>query len=211
MDAKVRAAKILKTLEERYPQARCSLRFGDAYQLWVATVLSAQCTDERVNRVTPALFRRCPGVAELAAVPLEELEGLVRPTGFYRNKAKSLKEGARLLLERFGGRLPETMEGLLQIPGVARKTANVVLGNAFGKAEGVVVDTHVRRLSVRMGLSAHGEPGAIERDLMALFPRDRWVALSHLLIHHGRAVCAARKPACDICPVRPLCPREGVA
>jgi endonuclease III len=205
-----RASAIAKRLEETYPDASCSLDFKNPYQLLVATVLSAQCTDERVNMVTPALFRLCPAPAALAALSQEELEGIIRSTGFYRNKAKSLRGACRMIVERFGGKVPDRMDALVTLPGVARKTANVVLGNAFGKSEGVVVDTHVHRLAGRLGLSAEREPEKVERDLMGLFPKEAWVALSHRLIHHGRKVCAARKPACGTCSLSDLCPKQGV-
>lgn len=205
-----RASALLDALERAYPEARCSLHFKNPYELWAATVLSAQCTDARVNQVTPALFERCPTPADLAQLPQEELQGLVRPTGFFRNKAKSLKAGAQLLMERFGGQVPQTLEELLQVPGVARKTANVVLSNGFGKAEGIAVDTHVRRVAGRLGFTGHRDPVRIERDLMALFPQPRWPQVTHLLIHHGRAVCQARKPRCETCPVAKRCPKVGV-
>lgn len=204
------AAALLDALERAYPAAGCSLHHRNPFELWAATVLSAQCTDERVNQVTPALFSRCPDPEALAAIPEEELQALVRSTGFFRNKAKSLKAGARLLAERFGGEVPHTMEELLLLPGVARKTANVVLGNAFGRAEGIAVDTHVRRLAHRIGWSDHLDPVRVERDLMALFPRPRWTQVSHLLIHHGRALCRARRPACERCPIARTCARRGV-
>lgn len=205
-----RAREIYGALQRAYPEAQCSLGHENPYQLWVATVLSAQCTDKRVNLVTPALFRRCPDAHALAEVPEEELQALIHSTGFFRNKAKNLKTGASLLVERHGGRVPDTMEGLLEIPGVARKTANVLLGSAFGKNEGVVVDTHVGRLSRRMGLSQEKDPVSIERDLMRLFPKEAWALLSHLLIAHGRAVCAARKPRCGECILSKSCPKRGV-
>jgi len=205
-----RATALCAALARAYPEARCSLDYRNPFELWAATVLSAQCTDARVNQVTPALFRRCPDAEAMAALPQEEMEALIRPTGFFRNKARSLRAGAALLVAEFGGQVPDAMEALLRIPGVARKTANVVLGNAFGKAEGFVVDTHVRRVTFRLGLTEHGDPVRIEQDLMALFPRRRWTELSHRFIHHGRQVCRARAPACDRCPVSVLCPRIGL-
>jgi endonuclease-3 len=174
--------------------------------LLVATILSAQCTDARVNLVTPALFAAFPTPAAMAAAPLEAIEGLVRTTGFYRNKAKNIQGASRRLVEAYGGEVPRAMDDLLTLPGVARKTANVVRGTAYGLADGVVVDTHVIRLTHRMGWSAGKNPEQIERDLMALFPREVWIDLAHTLTWHGRRCCSARKPACDRCPARALCP-----
>jgi len=199
-----RTARILESIEAHYPTARCSLDFENPYQLLVATVLSAQCTDERVNLTTPALFARCPNPAALAQAPLAELEQLVRPTGFFRNKAKNLKAAAGMILARFKGRVPRTMEELVQLPGVARKTANVVLGNAFD-TPGVVVDTHVRRIAQRIGWTKQTDPDKIERDLMNIWPRERWTRLSHQLITHGRDLCVARKPRCSQCFIQPDC------
>lgn len=205
-----RARKIYARLEELYPDARCALTHHDAFELLVATILSAQCTDARVNMVTPGLFARYPGPAEMAKASPEELEGIIRSTGFYHNKAKSLLGASRKIVEEFGGKVPATMEELLSLPGVARKTANVVLGNAFGKNEGVVVDTHVGRLAVRMGLTKQTDPKKVEQDLIKLFPRESWTLLAHLLISHGRAVCNARKPMCEACALAELCPKIGV-
>lgn len=204
------AAAISHALEGEYPAAACSLHFKDPFQLLVATILSAQCTDERVNQVTPVLFKRCPTPCALASMAPDEVEGIIRSTGFYRNKARSLLGAARMICEEFAGEVPARMEDLLRLPGVARKTANVVLGNAFGKTEGFVVDTHVRRLALRMGLTVSEDPEGIERDLTRQFPRDEWTPLGHRLIHHGRKVCTARKPACGRCAVGKLCPRVGV-
>jgi len=203
---KARAAEIVRRLRAEYPDARCSLDHENAYQLLVATILSAQCTDERVNQVTPALFARYPTAEDLAAARQEELEELIRSTGFYRSKAKSLLGMANALVERHGGQVPDTMDALVELPGVGRKTANVVLGNAFGKAEGVVVDTHVTRLSNRLGLTRHKDPVKIEADLMELVPREDWTDLAHLFIYHGRAVCKAPKPRCGECVLADLCP-----
>lgn len=205
-----RAKEIGKRLAKDYPDAKCSLDFRNPFELLVATILSAQCTDERVNKVTPALFKRCPDPRMLAAMDPEDLEDLIRSTGFYKNKAKSLLGASRMIVERFGGELPQTMEALLELPGVARKTANVVLGNAFGKSEGFVVDTHVQRLARRMGLSEEEKPERIESDLMACTPRNQWVQFGHRLILHGRAVCSARKPDCGACGLSHICPRIGV-
>lgn len=197
-------------LQSAYPDAKCALIHRNAYELLVATILSAQCTDARVNMVTPAFFERWPDPHKLLEAKLEEIEKVIHSTGFYRNKAKSLSGAARLMVERFGGSVPDGMEELLELPGVARKTANVVLGNAFGKNVGVVVDTHVSRLAQRMGLTTQTDPVKIEQDLMQLFPQQQWTMLAHLLIAHGRKVCIARKPACDVCPLAEKCPRIGV-
>ncbi|MBX6364500.1 MAG: endonuclease III [Gemmatimonadetes bacterium] len=205
-----RTAEIVRRLRAEYPDARCSLDHQDAYQLLVATILSAQCTDERVNQVTPALFARYPDADALAGARTEELEALIRSTGFYRNKAKSLLGMAAALVERHGGRVPADMDALVKLPGVGRKTANVVLGNAFGMAAGVVVDTHVKRLSARLGLTAHTDPETIEADLMDIVAREDWTDLSHLFIYHGRAVCKAPKPRCAACVLADICPSSLV-
>lgn len=197
---------LLKALKKEYPQPECALVHTTTLELLVATILSAQCTDERVNRVTPALFKRLRTARDYAEVPPQELETLIHSTGFYRNKAKNIKGMARLLVEKHGGQVPDTMEQLLELPGVARKTANVILGTAFGKNEGVVVDTHVSRLSKRLGLSKQESPEKIEKDLMAQIPKADWTWFSHALIHHGRRVCKAISPQCPTCPVRRLCP-----
>jgi endonuclease III len=201
-----RVREILSELDRLYPAADCELRRDNAFQLLCATILSAQCTDERVNQVTPGLFARFPTPAAMAMAEAPELENLIRSTGFFRNKAKNLVGAARVLLEKWSGELPRTMADLLELPGVARKTANVVLGTAFGIAEGVVVDTHVMRLSQRLGLTRGTTPEAIERDLTSVLPRERWILFSHQIIWHGRRVCQARKPACDGCPLVPHCP-----
>jgi len=206
-----RAALVASGLASAYPEAACELAFRDPYELLVATILSAQCTDVRVNQVTPALFRRYPDAAALARADGGEVEALIRSTGFFRAKARSLLGMASAVVARHGGTIPATMADLTALPGVGRKTANVVLGAAFGLATGVVVDTHVARLAGRLGLSRHAEPERIERDLMRLFPSDAWVALGHRLILHGRRVCAARTPACARCTLSPHCPRVGVA
>lgn len=204
------AAEILSRLEREYPGARCSLDFRTPFQLLVATILSAQCTDTRVNLVTPDLFRRFADAHALANADREELEKLIKSTGFFRNKTKSLLGMSRALVERHGGRVPDTMVELTALPGVGRKTANVILGNAFGKSEGVVVDTHVARVAGRLGLTAGKDPTKIERDLVRLFPRDKWTLLAHLLIDHGRAVCVARVPRCERCVLNDLCPSSRV-
>ncbi len=201
-----RVLTLIERLKAAYPEAACALHHEDPFQLLVATILSAQCTDERVNKVTPALFRRYPDAAAMKDAPVEDLEELIRTTGFYHNKTKSLLGASRRLAEVHAGRVPRTMEELLELPGVARKTANVVLGTGYGIAAGVVVDTHVYRLSRRLGLTRAGGPGDVERDLMKIVPRDEWILFAHLLIHHGRRICIARKPRCAVCPVRDLCP-----
>jgi endonuclease-3 len=201
----LRAEKICSRLEAAYPDAKCALDFKNPLQLLIATILSAQSTDKTVNSVTPALFKRYKTARDFAEADTTELERLVHSTGFFRNKARSVQGACRTIVEQFKGKVPETMEDLLHLPGVARKTANVVLGVAFEKAEGVVVDTHVQRLSGRLDLSREVRPEKIEQDLMTLFPRDKWIQLSHLLIHHGRSVCDARKPRCAQCPVEDLC------
>jgi endonuclease-3 len=209
--AKSRAAEVINRLEVEYPDARCALDYASPMQLLVATILSAQCTDERVNQVTPELFRRFPTAQDLAAAPIDELEAIIHPTGFFRQKAKYISLAARAISERPDGDVPRTMKELLELPGVARKTANVVLGVAFDVREGVVVDTHVSRLSKRLRFSRQSNAVKIEADLLALVPRDRWVELSHLLIFHGRRVCASRRPACDRCVVSDLCPSAWTA
>jgi endonuclease-3 len=206
VDPKQRAIAILDRLKQLYPDARCTLNYDTPVQLLVATILSAQCTDDRVNRVTPELFRRFPDAAALASAPVEELETLVRSTGFYRNKAKNIRAACQVIVEQHEGRVPDRMELLLQLPGVARKTANVVLANAYGIIEGVTVDTHVKRLSNRLGLSENADPKRIERDLMPLLPQPDWENFSIRLIYHGRAVCTAKSPQCDRCDLADLCP-----
>ncbi|HEX5760125.1 MAG TPA: endonuclease III [Thermoanaerobaculia bacterium] len=205
-----RAAEIDARLRAEYPDSRTALRHRTPLELLVATILSAQCTDQRVNEVTPALFRRYPSAELYAAAPLGELEEMVKSTGFFRNKARALKGLGQALAAEHGGRVPETMEELRALPGVGRKTANVVLGNAFGKNVGVVVDTHVQRLSRRLGLTDETDPEKIELDLMELVPREEWTLWSHLLIDHGRNVCKARRPECGRCVVNELCPSAEV-
>jgi endonuclease-3 len=192
-------------LDAAYPDAECALKHRDAFELLIATILSAQCTDERVNVVTRELFAKYRAPADYVRVAPEVLEEDIRPTGFFRNKTRSIQGACRMLLDRFGGRVPATMDELLELPGVARKTANVVLGVAFGKAEGVVVDTHVFRVSRRLELSGADTPGRIEEDLMRLIPRERWISYSHQAIYHGRQTCKARKPLCAVCPVETVC------
>jgi endonuclease III len=199
-------ALVYPRLVELYPEPRCGLTFENPFQLLVATILSAQCTDERVNMVTPALFARYPDATAMAAADPAELEKLIYSTGFYRNKARNIQAASKLMVEQHGGQVPDSMEALLKLPGVARKTASVVLGNAFNKNEGIAVDTHVTRLVARLGLSASTTPEKIERDLMTLAPRQEWTDLSHRLIWHGRLVCDARKPHCEVCTLAEICP-----
>ena len=201
-----RVRAILNEIDRLYPAADCELDRADAFQLLCATILSAQCTDARVNKVTPDLFARFPTPAAMSKAQPSVVENLIRSTGFFRNKAKHLIGAARMLVEKWGGQVPRSMDELLQLPGVARKTANVVLGTAYKIADGVVVDTHVGRLSRRLALTRSTTPEKIERDLMEIIPRERWILLSHQMIWHGRRICHARKPACDVCPVAPHCP-----
>ena len=207
--AKARAARIAAALAELYPDARISLDFKDGWQCLVATILSAQCTDERVNQVTPVLFQKIPGVEAMAAAPLDTIQGLIATTGFYRQKAKALKGAAHEIVTRFGGQVPSKMEDLVTLPGVGRKTANVLLGHVFGQP-GLVVDTHVRRLAYRLGLTRQTDPDQIELDLQKLLPPDQWTPFSMRLILHGRRVCIARRPRCEECKLLPDCPRVGV-
>jgi len=200
-----RLAAILPELKKLYPQAKCSLDYKNPFQLIIATILSAQCTDERVNKVTPELFKKYPSAKALAAADQTELEKDIQSTGFFRNKAKSLRGMAAAIVEKHQGQVPQTMEELTHLPGVGRKTANVVLGNAFSITEGVVVDTHVTRVSARLGLTKHTDPVKIEQDLMQIVPREEWTLFSHLLIFHGREICHARKPKCSMCPLLPHC------
>jgi len=200
-----RVAAILKALTEAYPNAVCALNHRSPWELLVATILSAQCTDARVNMVTPELFRRFPAPAAMAKASLPELESLIRTTGFFRNKAKSIKGAAQAIVERFGGRVPQTLDELITVPGAARKTANVVLGVSFGKAEGVVVDTHVFRIARRLHLAKGETPQAVEQELMGVLPKEKWIDFSHQVIHFGRQICVARSPKCRECPLEQLC------
>jgi len=202
--------KILPILEGRFPQPECALIHESPWQLLVATILSAQCTDKRVNMVTPALFKKFPSVESFAAAKLADVEQAVKSTGFFRNKAKNIIACAQTLLEKFAGKIPQKLEQLVELPGVGRKTASVILGTAFGKAEGIVVDTHVKRLSFRMGFTKETDPEKVEKDLMKIVPKNKWIAFSHLLILHGRDRCAARKPDCTNCELNQLCPRHGL-
>lgn len=201
-----RAREILSRLKALYPDAPCSLDYDTPLQLLVATILSAQCTDERVNKVTPALFARYPNAEALAAAEVSDLEALVRSTGFFRNKAKNIQGASRRIVDVFGGEVPRTMDEMLTLPGVARKTANVVLAHAYSINAGVTVDTHVKRLTYRLGLTKHSDPVRVERDLMPLLPQSDWENWSIRLVYHGRAVCDARKPACHRCDLADLCP-----
>jgi endonuclease-3 len=205
-ETKERTRKIIRLLKRAYPDARCSLNFSNPLELLIATILSAQCTDERVNIVTADLFRKYRSCEDYVNVPPSELEQDIRTTGFFRNKTKAIQGACRMIIDKYSGQVPSTMDELLELPGVARKTANVVLGNAFGIAAGVVVDTHVSRLAQRLGLSDQKQPEKIERDLMELVPRKDWILLPHLLIYHGRKVCKARGPLCGECVIEPLCP-----
>ena len=205
-----RAAEVFGLLAAEYPDAHCALTHTNAYQLGVATILSAQTTDGRVNMVTPVLFERCPTPAHLADARPEEVEEIIRSTGFFRNKTKNIIGFAQGITDRHGGDVPRTMDELTALPGVGRKTANVILGNAFGISEGVVVDTHVKRLSTHLAFTKEKTPERVEGDLMGLFPEEHWTRLSHLLIFHGRQVCIARRPRCEACVMSHLCPSSRV-
>lgn len=205
-----RTAEVVRLLAATYPDVTCALIHESPFELLVSTILSAQCTDERVNAVTPELFRRCPDAAALAATPQEEVERIVRSTGFFRAKAGNLRAMARSLVERHGGQVPHTLDELVALPGVGRKTANVLLGTAFGIPAGVVVDTHVKRIARLLGLTRHTAPEKIEQDLMARLDPADWIDFSHRLIHHGRRICIARRPRCPQCPLLPVCPRTGL-
>jgi len=200
-----RVAAILKALDEAYPEVECALTHTSPWELLVATILSAQCTDVRVNMVTPELFRRFPTPQAMAKATLPQLEALIRTTGFFRNKAKSIQGAARKVISDFNGKVPETLAELITIPGAARKTANVVLGVSFKKAEGIVVDTHVYRISRRLGLAKAETAEKVEQELIEIIPQDHWIVYSHQVIHHGRQVCEARKPKCDRCNLEQLC------
>ncbi|MDA8162523.1 MAG: endonuclease III [Desulfobacteraceae bacterium] len=208
---KERIKKALAVLKKHYKDAKIALDYsGDPFQLLVSVILSAQCTDVRVNQVTPMLFVRFPDPKAMAEARLDELEGIIRPTGFFRNKAKNIKEAARLIVAEYGGRIPDTMDEMMRLPGVARKTANIVLYNAYGIIAGIAVDTHVRRLSQRLGITREDDPVKIEKELMAIVPKEDWGVISYVLIEHGRAVCKAKKPAHAVCPVRDLCPSADI-
>ncbi|OGD17167.1 MAG: endonuclease III [Candidatus Aminicenantes bacterium RBG_13_59_9] len=204
--ARERIGKIIRVLRREYPRSRTALEFQTPLQILVATILAAQCTDERVNKITPALFRKYPTAAAFAAADREELEAEIRPTGFFRNKTKSIIGAARKIVGDFGGKVPANMADLITLPGVARKTANIVLSSGYGIAEGIAVDTHVKRLSCRLGLSRQQDPEKIEKDLLKLVPGKDWLDFNYMLVNHGRKVCQARKPRCPECPLRKLCP-----
>jgi endonuclease III len=205
LERKQRVARILEGLDKLYPDVTCALHHSSPWELLVATILSAQCTDKRVNEVTPGLFRKYPTIADFANVRQEELANDIRSTGFFNNKSKSVIGAAKRIQNDFGGEVPQNIEDLLTVPGAARKTANVVLGTAFGVAAGVVVDTHVHRISRRLDLTKQDDPGKIEQDLMKVIPRERWILFSHQVIHHGRSLCVARKPRCSECLLDPIC------
>ncbi len=206
MTRQQRACEVMRRLGEFYPEAHIALDFDDPWHLLVAVILSAQTTDTGVNRVTPKLFARFPGPADLAGADVLEVEEIVKPTGFYHNKTKSIMGAARMVVSEFGGRVPDTMEDLMRLPGVARKTANIVIANAYGKVEGIAVDTHVFRLAHRLGLSAEKDPDKVERDLCEMLPRDQWYAVNYRFIDHGRAVCVAKRPICGACALSDICP-----
>ena len=206
MNEKARILHVIKTLNTVYGDAHIALKSKDPFQLLVSVILSAQCTDVRVNKVTPVLFERFPDVRSMSEAPLEELEELIKSTGFFRNKAKNIKAASKIIIERFNGELPMTMEEMITIPGVGRKTANIILYNAFGVIAGIAVDTHVKRLAKRLGMTSETDPNKIERDLMAIVPKKDWGKITYVLINHGRQVCKARKPLCNKCPVQDACP-----
>lgn len=206
---KTQIKKFISILEKEYPAPECALHHENAWQLLVATILSAQCTDKRVNLVTPGLFARFVNISDMADADQSRVEAAIKSTGFFRNKAKNIIACARALIEKFDGIIPQTLDELTELPGVGRKTASVILGTAFNKAEGIVVDTHVKRLSFRMGFSKETDPVKIEADLMKIVPKSKWIAFSHLLILHGRERCSARRPDCDNCELSGLCPRFG--
>jgi len=210
VDLRKHARSIVRILKRTYPDAECALQHENAFQLLVATILSAQCTDERVNMVTPRLFATYPTPEKLAAAPQQNVEKIIQSCGFFRNKATSLRGMAQALVERHDGRVPDDLESLTSLPGVGRKTANVVLGTAYGIPSGVVVDTHVKRISKLLGLTTSSNPDIIERELMEILPKKEWINYSHRLIHHGRAICIARRPKCTECPLLKVCPRVGL-
>jgi endonuclease-3 len=210
MDKKQRAAEVYRRLDKRYPEPTTALEWSDPWELLVGTVLAAQSTDKKVNLVMPEFIRRWPGPEELARAERSEIEDVIRSLGLFRNKAKSLKAAAEMLVEKFDGEVPDEMDDLVKLPGVARKTAAIVLWDAFGKNRGLAVDTHVKRLSFRLGLTKNTEQNRIEKDLMRLFPRERWGPVNHLLVNLGREICTAAKPKCPECPLADICPKEGV-
>jgi endonuclease-3 len=205
-----RAPEIIRILSETYPDAKVALKFSTPLEMLVATILSAQCTDQKVNEVTATLFQKYRSAEDYLKVPEDELQNDIRPTGFFNQKAAAIRGACQRIVEVYGGTVPDTMEELITLRGVARKTANIVLGNAFGTVEGIAVDTHVKRVSNRLGFTSQSDPDKIERDLMSLIPRDRWFSFTYVLIEHGRAICVARRPKCEACPVSPLCPSSLV-
>lgn len=210
MDLKKKASEIYKILNKTYPDAKVALHFSNPFEMLIATILSAQCTDKRVNIVTPALFKKYKTAKDYANANIKELEQMIRSTGFYKAKAKSIQGAAKMIVEKFNGKVPNKMEELIQLRGVARKTANIVLGNAYGIVEGIAVDTHMRRVNFRLGLTRNIDPEKIERDLMAILPKDKWFKFTYLIIEHGRAVCKAPVPICSKCVLFKLCLRNGV-
>ena len=206
LDNKTRVLEVLELLEKEHPDAKIALNYTTPLELLVATILSAQCTDRRVNIVTKVLFKKYRKAEDYANADLEELEEDIRPTGFYRNKARNIKKCCQILVEKFNSQVPKTMEDMLELPGVARKTANIVLSNAYGVIEGIAVDTHVRRLARRLGLTEHEDPNKIESDLMKIVPKNKWMKFTDLLIFHGRRICVARKPKCGVCILNKICP-----
>lgn len=210
VESKRHASRVVRALKRDYSDAECALQYDSPVQLLVATILSAQCTDERVNLVTRKLFRKYPTAEDLARVPIRRLEKEVQSTGFFRNKAKNIKTCCQQLVEQFDGEVPRNLETLVQLPGIGRKTANVVLGTAFGLATGVVVDTHVGRLSRRLGLTNQEDPVKCEQDLIGILPKKEWILFSHRMIHHGRRICSARRPKCDQCGMQKFCPQNGI-
>ena len=210
MDQKQRALQIYNLLNKTYPNAKVALHFSNPLEMLIATILSAQCTDKRVNIVTPTLFKRYKTAKDYANANIKELEQMIRSTGFFRAKAKSIQGAAKMIVEKFNGKVPNKMEELIQLPGVARKTANIVLGNAYGIVEGIAVDTHMRRVNFRLGLTKNTDPEKIEKDLIQILPKDKWFKFTYLIIEHGRAVCKAPVPSCSKCVLFKLCPRNGV-
>lgn len=210
IELKKRILEIIKRLKKEYPHAKIALEFSNPIEILVATILSAQCTDVMVNKITESLFKKYKTVKDYASTDIKKFEQEIRSTGFYHNKAKNIINAAKMIMEKFGGKIPGTMEDLMTLPGVARKTANIVIGNAFGKIEGIAVDTHVRRLSQRLGLSSTDDPVKIEQDLMKLVPRDEWFRVSYILIDHGRKICDAKKPLCEKCILKDVCPKIGL-
>ncbi|MEZ5357940.1 MAG: endonuclease III [Candidatus Zixiibacteriota bacterium] len=209
-DIKKRAAKIIQLLKDAYPDSRCSLTYKSAHQLLVATILSAQTTDAQVNKVTPALFKKFKRIEDFAGAKIEAVEKAIQSIGLYRNKAKSIKNASIAILHEYGGKMPDSLDEITKLPGVGRKTGSVVLGTWFNKAEGIVVDTHVKRIARLLGLTRQSDPNKVEQDLMAIIPRKDWIILTHLFIDHGRAVCIARRPKCEICVLKNQCPSASV-